>query len=60
VPGIHRGFVVMEINREPVRSVAEYQRIVNAARGGDVLAFFGYDTSLGQRMFVTATMDERR
>jgi serine protease Do len=60
VPGIHRGFVVMEINREPVRSVAEYQRIVNGARGGDVLAFFGYDTSLGQRMFVTATMDERR
>jgi serine protease Do len=60
VPGIHRGFVVMEINRQAVRSAADYQRIVGGARGGDVLAFFGYDTSLGQRLFVTATKDDGR
>ncbi|HEX8043570.1 DegQ family serine endoprotease [Candidatus Deferrimicrobium sp.] len=32
VPGMRRGFIVMEINRRPVRTVAEFQRIVSAAR----------------------------
>ncbi len=50
---MRRGFVIMEINRQPIRSVADYQRLVSAARTGDVLAFYGYDPSLGQRAFVT-------
>jgi len=60
VPPMRRGFVVMEINRQPVRSVAEFRRIVSAAHAGDVLAFYGYDPSSGQRLFVTATVDESR
>jgi serine protease Do len=60
VPGIRRGFVITEINRQSIRSVADYQKIVSAARSGDVLAFYGYDPSLGQRAFVTATVDDSR
>ena len=60
VPAMRLGFVVMEINRRPVRSVAEFERILRAARPGDTLAFYGYDPSAGQRTFVTATVDESR
>ena len=59
VPPMRRGFVVMEINRQPVRSVAEFDRVVAAARTGDALAFYGYDPSVGQRGFVLATVDTR-
>ena len=60
VPSIRRGFIIMEINRQPVRSVTEFQRLVSAARSGEALAFYGYDPALGQRTFVTATVDESR
>ena len=50
----------MEINRQPVRSVADFQRLVAAARSGEALAFYGYDPALGQRAFVTATVDDSR
>ena len=58
-PPMRRGFVIMEINRQPVRSVAEYARLVAAARTGDALAFYGYDPSVGQKSFVLATVDAR-
>ena len=60
VPSIRRGFIIMEINREPVRSVADFQRLVAAARSGEAMAFYGYDPALAQRAFVTATMDASR
>jgi len=60
VPSIRRGFIIMEINREPVRSVADFQRLVATARSGEALAFYGYDPALGQRAFVTATVDASR
>ena len=58
-PPMRRGFVIMEINRQPVRSVAAFDRLVAAARTGDALAFYGYDPSVGQRGFVLATVDAR-
>jgi serine protease Do len=39
---IERGFVVLEVNRQRVASVAEYQRLTAAARHGSVLMFFLY------------------
>ena len=51
---VRRGFVIMEINRKPVRSVADYQRIVSAAKPGDVLALYYYDPTLAQRALVDA------
>ncbi len=60
VPSIRRGFIITEINRQPVRSVADFQRMVSAARSGEALAFYGYDPALGQRAFVIVTVDETR
>jgi S1-C subfamily serine protease len=56
---MRRGFVIMEINRQPVRSVSDFDRLVAAARTGDALAFYGYDPTVGQRAFVLATVDSR-
>jgi serine protease Do len=60
VPSIRRGFIIMEINRQPVRSVADFQRLVSGARSGEALAFYGYDPGISQRAFVTVTVDEAR
>ena len=54
---LRRGFVIMEINRRPLRNAADYQRVVNGARPGDVLALYVYDPTLGQRSLVTATVE---
>ncbi|HYT66182.1 MAG TPA: trypsin-like peptidase domain-containing protein [Vicinamibacterales bacterium] len=59
VPAMRRGFVIMEINRQPVRSVADFGRVVGAARTGDALALYGYDPSLGQRSLILVTVDTR-
>jgi serine protease Do len=59
VPAMRRWFVIMEINRQPVRSVADFDRLVASARTGDALAFYGYDPAVGQRILVLATVDTR-
>ena len=59
VPGMRRGFVIMEINRQPVRTAGDFQRVMSAARTGDVLAFYGYDPAVKQRAIVTATVDAK-
>ena len=58
-PPMRRGFVIMEINRQRVRNVADFARVVAAARTGDALAFYGYDPSVGQKGFVLATVDTK-
>ena len=47
----------MEINKRPVATVAEYQRVVAAARPGDILGFYVYDPTLAQRSLVTVTVE---
>jgi serine protease Do len=59
VPAMRRGFVIMEINREPVRTAGDFQRLMAAARTGDALAFYGYDPAVKQREIVMATVDAR-
>ena len=54
---LRRGFVIMEINRRPVLSVADYERQVAAARPGDVLALYVYDPTIAQRSLVTVTVE---
>ena len=54
---VRRGFVIIEINRRPVRSVADFQRMVAAARPGDVLAMLYYDPTIGQRALLTVTVE---
>jgi len=54
---IRRGFVITEINRKPIRSVADYLRIVSAAKPGDVLALYYYDPTLAQRALLTVLVE---
>ena len=54
---IERGYVVLEINRRPVTSAAEYRRLVAGARPGDVLAFYVYVPAFDQRALRTVRID---
>jgi serine protease Do len=54
---VRRGLVILEINRRPVRSVAEYQRVVGALRTGDALAIFYYDPAVRQRALATLVVE---
>ena len=54
---LRRGYVIMEINRRPARSVAEFDRLVSTARPGDVLAIYYYAPALSQRALVTVVVD---
>lgn len=54
---IRRDYVIMQVNRKPVPTVEEYDRVISAARPGDVLALYYYDPFNGQRVLVTATVE---
>lgn len=54
--GIDRGSVVLEINRRPVASVADYRRLTTDLRPGDVLAFYLYIPG-EQRLLRTVRVD---
>ncbi|HEY0873756.1 MAG TPA: trypsin-like peptidase domain-containing protein [Vicinamibacterales bacterium] len=54
---LRKGFVITEINRRPVRSVAEYEHIVGVASPGDVLAIYYYDPTTAQRAIATVTVE---
>jgi serine protease Do len=54
---LRRGFVIVEINRKPTPTVADYERLVGAARRADVLAVYYYDPALAQRALVTIVVD---
>jgi serine protease Do len=55
--GIDHGDIVLEINRQPVRSVDDYQRLVAGVRAGDVLAVYCYVPGLGQRALRTVHVE---
>jgi serine protease Do len=57
--GIERGAVVLEINRRPVTSAADYRRMTANLRAGDVLAFYLYipGASGEQRLLRTVRID---
>jgi serine protease Do len=56
---IERGAIILEINRQPVNSVAGFRRIVNAARPGDVLAIYLFEPDLDQRAIRTVRTESR-
>jgi serine protease Do len=37
---IERGYIILEVSRKPVTSVADYERLTSGARPGSVLMFF--------------------
>jgi serine protease Do len=55
---IERGFIVLEINRRPVRSVDDYQRLTSGARPGDVLTLYVYKPEpVDQRALLTVRIE---
>jgi serine protease Do len=54
---LRRGMVIMEINRQAIRSVVDYDRIVGAARPGDVLAFYVFDPNSAERVLLTVPVE---
>jgi serine protease Do len=57
--GIDRGQVILEINRQPVRSVAGMRRVLAAVRPGDAMAVFLYVPDIEQKSIRTVRMDVR-
>jgi serine protease Do len=57
--GIERGSIILEINRQPVNSIAGFRRIVGGAHAGDVLAVYLYEPELDQRAIRTVRTESR-
>jgi len=57
--GVQRGSVLLEINRKPILSVADYNRLSAAIRPGDVVALYIYAPDAGQRQLQTVRIDDR-
>ena len=57
--GIQRGDVLLELNRKPVRSVADYRRAASAAHPGEILTLFLYAPEASQRQLKTLRVDDR-
>jgi serine protease Do len=48
--GIERGHVIIEVNRQPVRSIEDYRRLTASARAGDVFAFYLFKPESGRAL----------
>jgi serine protease Do len=55
--GVERNALVMEINRTPVESAADYRKAAHAVHAGDVVALYLYYPDLDQRRLVTVRVD---
>ncbi len=57
---VQRGTVLMEINRKPILSVTDYNRIASTVRPGDVLTLYIYTPDIAQRQLKTVRIDDAR
>ncbi|MBS1817784.1 MAG: trypsin-like peptidase domain-containing protein [Acidobacteria bacterium] len=56
---VQRGSVLLEINRKPILSIADYTRVSAAVRPGDVVTLYVYAPDVGQRQLKTVRIDDR-
>ena len=56
---IERGQVILEINREPVHSVAGFRRVLSMLRQGDAVAVFLYLPDIDQKNIRTLRLEPR-
>jgi S1-C subfamily serine protease len=54
---LRRGQIIIEINRQLIASVQDFNRVVSTARAGDVLALYLYDPAIRQKSLVTIALD---
>jgi serine protease Do len=57
--GIERGHVVLEVNRQTVRSIEDFRRLTGQGRSGDVFTLYVYRPELdgGRRALHTVRID---
>ncbi len=57
--GIERGYVVLEVNRQVVRSIEDFRRLTAQGRSGDVFTLYLYKPEIegGQRALHTVKID---
>jgi serine protease Do len=56
---VQRGTILLEMNRKPIVSVADYNRLATAVQPGDVLTLYVYAPDVGQRQLKTVRLYER-
>jgi serine protease Do len=56
---VQRGTVLLEINRKPIASTADFRRLAGAARPGDILALYVYLPDLDSRKLLTVRVEDR-
>ena len=56
---VQRNTVLLEINRKPIGSVADFKRLAGATRPGDIVALFVYVPDLEQRKLLTVHVEDR-
>jgi serine protease Do len=54
---LDRGDVILEINRRPTRTVAEFERVMASVKSGDALAVYRYERASGRRSLITIVAD---
>jgi serine protease Do len=54
---IERGHVLLEINRQPVRSIDDYRRLTSRTRSGEVMAFYVFKPEIPRRELHTVKID---
>ncbi len=54
---VERGHVLLEINRQPVRSMDDYRRLTAQAQPGDILTLYLYKPGLDQRVLHTVKIE---
>ena len=55
---VQRGTVLLEVNRKPIQSVEDYNRLTTSLHAGDVLTLYVYAPDVGQRQLKTVRLDE--
>ena len=54
---VERGHILLEINRRPIRSIADFRRLTGGARSGDVLTLYLYKPEEDQRALLTVRIE---
>ena len=54
---IERGNILLEINRQPVQSIADFRRLTANARSGEVMALYLYKPEGPRRELRTVKVD---
>lgn len=57
--GMQHGEVLLELNRQPIRSPADYRRLRSAVRPGDAVALYVFVPGSNQRVLRTLRLDAR-